>query len=226
MNNATAAQAGSLNRFFGKVYGLMGVALALSGLVAYLAAVPFQAATLSFLGRFPFAFLLVWIFELGLVVSLSRRSLEQRKGAAAMFVGFAVLNGFTLSITLMQYSIGSIAGAFFVTSATFVVMAIIGTFTKRDLSGIGHAAISALIGVIIAMLLNTFLLHSSPVDLLLMILMVVIFSGLIAYDHQRIKVLYQKGAAHNGVAIFMALELYLDFINLFLAFIRIFGRNN
>lgn len=105
-------------------------------------------------------------------------------------------------------------------------MSLVGVFTKKDLSAVGHAAYSALIGIIIAMLLNMFLLHSSAVEFFISILMVLIFSGITAYDNQRIRQVYAQTGdqAGTGMAVFFALQLYLDFINLFLAFLRIFGK--
>ena len=99
---------------------------------------------------------------------------------------------------------------------------------KRDLSGVGRAGQAALIGVIIALVLNIFILRSSVVELFISLLLVVIFAGITAYDNQSIRNIYVQtnGTAHSGIAVFMALKLYLDFINLFLAFLRIFGRNN
>ena len=100
--------------------------------------------------------------------------------------------------------------------------------TKKDLTGVGRAGMAALIGVIIAMVLNVFILRSSAVELFISLLLVVIFAGITAYDNQKIRSIYieSNGTAHSGIAVFLALQLYLDFINLFLAFLRIFGRNN
>lgn len=124
-----------------------------------------------------------------------------------------------------MYDIGTVTQAFVTASATFLVMSLVGSFTKRDLSGIGRAALSCLLGIIIAMLLNVFVLHSGAVDFFISILMVVIMSAITAYDNQMIRKIYlgTNGEAGNGVAVFMALQLYLDFINLFISFLRIFG---
>ncbi|HCS98976.1 MAG TPA: BAX inhibitor (BI)-1/YccA family protein, partial [Enterococcus faecalis] len=123
---------------------------------------------------------------------------------------------------------GTVAGSFLSAAATFGAMSLVGVFTKKDLSAVGHAAYSALIGIIIAMLLNMFLLHSNAVEFFISILMVLIFSGITAYDNQRIRQVYAQTGdqAGTGMAVFFALQLYLDFINLFLAFLRIFGKNN
>lgn len=131
-------------------------------------------------------------------------------------------------MTLAFYDIGTITQAFLTATGMFIGMSVVGMVTKKDLSGIGRAGLAALIGVIIAMFVNIFLLHSSAVDFFISILLVLIFAGITAYDNQNIRKVYiqSNGTANSGVAVFMALQLYLDFINLFLAFLRIFGRNN
>ena len=109
----------------------------------------------------------------------------------------------------------------------FFAMALIGKFTKKDLSGLGRSFIAGLIGVIIASLVNIFL-RSSGLDFIISIISVIIFSGLIAWDNQRIRYVYEQsgGNVAAGWAVSLALSLYLDFINLFLSILRIFGRDN
>lgn len=134
----------------------------------------------------------------------------------------------TISATLLLYAQTTVVSAFVSAAATFGAMAFVGMFTKKDLSAMGHAAYSALIGIIIAMVINFFFLRSGAVSFFISILMVLIFAGITAYDNQRIRQVYNEtgGQAGTGIAVFFALQLYLDFINLFIAFLRIFGKNN
>lgn len=218
----------SLQSFFGKVYGYLGLGIGISAIASYLIMSIFPKVMYTLIAN-PLLFILMWVAELGLVVYLSSKAMENPSLAFGGFMVYSILNGVMLSVTLTGYSIGNITAAFASAAVTYGVMAVFGTVTKKNLSGIGHAAISALVGVIIASLLNVFLLKSSPVDFLISLLMVVIFAGLTAYDHQKIKQYYLEfgnSEKASGIAVFCALQLYLDFINLFLAFLRIFGNKN
>ena len=128
---------------------------------------------------------------------------------------------------LALYTQATVLAAFITSSAMFFAMALIGKFTKKDLSGLGRSFIAGLIGVIIASLVNIFL-RSSGLDFIISIISVIIFSGLIAWDNQRIRYVYEQsgGNVAAGWAVSLALSLYLDFINLFLSILRIFGRDN
>lgn len=223
MNNP--AKVSGLNRFYGQVYGFLGLGIGLSALVSYLVLGPLRMQASAFINGFPLGFMGLWILELILVMVLSAKAQKNPSMALGGFIAYAILNGITLAVTLSFYSIGTITSAFATTALTFMGMSLFGAFTKRDLSGIGRAAFGLIFGIIIAMLLNVFLLHSSPVELFLSFAMVAVFSGITAYDNQMIRSIYynSNGEAHSGVAIFMALSLYLNFINLLLAFLRIFG---
>lgn len=228
MNNETVQVGTGLNKFYSKIYAFMAMGIGLSGIVAYFILNVYAYEVFSFFARTPFSFIGIWIVEIGLVIFLGMKARTNPSLAVSGFILYSLLNGITLSITLMIYTQGTVVGAFISASATFVSMALVGMFTKKDLSAMGHAAYSALIGIIIAMLLNAFILKSQPVDYLISLLMVVIFAGITAYDNQNIKNIYNQTGGHpgTGVAVFMALQLYLNFINLFLAFLRIFGKNN
>ncbi len=215
--------------FFAKVYGILGIGIAISALTSYVVIDQYLYQVVSFFAYNRIAFYGIWIAEFALVIFLSTKALKNPTLAVSGFIVYSVLNGLTLSVTLAMYNINTIAYAFASAAVTYGAMAVVGTRTKKDLSGIGQAGISALIGVIIATFLNVFLLKSSPVDLLLSILIVLIFSGLTAYDHQKIKKIYYhygEESGLSGIAVYCALTLYLDFINLFLAFLRIFGSKN
>lgn len=173
---------------------------------------------------------LVWgllIAELVLVFTVSaaieRLSLTT---ATLLFVLYSVLNGATLSFIFIAYTMSSIANVFFITAGTFAVMAFIGYTTKKDLTSIGRILFMALIGIVIATIVNLFM-HSSMLDLIVSYAGVVIFVGLTAYDSQKIKQMLQQadgtGESMQKLALMGSLTLYLDFINLFLYLLRIFG---
>ncbi len=171
-------------------------------------------------------FFVLLIVEIGLVVTLAARIQSLSAGAAtAIFIGYAALNGLTLAAILLYYTKASIASTFFVTAGTFAIMSVIGYTTKRDLSRVGSIAFMGLIGIILASVVNIFL-HSTGVYWLVTYLGVIIFVALTASDTQKIKRLIAQtdDAGAAKVAIMGALTLYLDFINLFLFLLRIFGQ--
>ena len=217
-----------INRFYAKVYGFLGMGLALSAVTSYLALWVFPLQLATFINNFPLGFVGLWIVELILVMVLGVKAQKNPSLAIGGFIAYSLLNGITLAVTLAYYDIGTVTQAFLTATLMFMGMSVVGVTTKRDLSGVGRAGQAALIGVIIALVLNIFILRSSVVELFISLLLVVIFAGITAYDNQSIRNNYVQtnGTAHSGIAVFMALKLYLDFINLFLAFLRIFGRNN
>ncbi|HGW3995729.1 TPA: Bax inhibitor-1/YccA family protein [Enterococcus faecium] len=227
MNNPSTSMSG-INRFYAKVYGFLGMGLALSAVTSYLALWVFPLQLATFINNFPLDFVGLWIVELILVMVLGVKAQKNPSLAIGGFIAYSLLNGITLAVTLAYYDIGTVTQAFLTATLMFMGMSVVGVTTKRDLSGVGRAGQAALIGVIIALVLNIFILRSSVVELFISLLLVVIFAGITAYDNQSIRNIYVQtnGTAHSGIAVFMALKLYLDFINLFLAFLRIFGRNN
>ncbi|EOH87401.1 hypothetical protein BH747_01550 [Enterococcus villorum] len=227
MNNQGTVTSG-INQFYAKVYGFLGGGLAISAVISYLALQVYPQQVFTFIRNFPLGFTGLWLIELILVVVLGVKAAKNPSLAIGGFIAYSILNGLTLAVTLAWYDIGSITKAFITATGMFLGMSLVGVFTKKDLSGVGRAGMAALIGVIIAMILNVFILRSSAVELFISLLLVVIFAGITAYDNQKIRTVYlqSNGSAHSGIAVFLALQLYLDFINLFLAFLRIFGRNN
>lgn len=215
-----------LNQFYAKVYGIFALGLGISGLAAYLSMNLFMEQTITFLSKFPLGLMGIWIAEIALVILLSVKARKNPSLTLAGFIVYSLLNGLVLSITLMAYTGATVGRAFVTAMVTFLGMSLYGIFSKRDLSGIGRVGIGLLWGVIIATVIN-FFLQSSGVDYLLSYLTVIIFLGLTAYDNQQIRNLYfaTTGEDNLGIAAFMALQLYLDFINLFLSLLRIFSRN-
>jgi FtsH-binding integral membrane protein len=170
------------------------------------------------------------IGELILVFVLSARIEKMsRTTAAVLFLGYSFLNGLTLSVILAVYTLESIQEVFFITAAMFAALSAYGYFTKKSLSGIGNFLFMGLIGIIIAGVVNIFM-DSSALNFAISVIGVVIFAGLTAYDTQRLKEMYvlmyeNEDMAAKG-AIIGALQLYLDFINLFLFLLRIFGNRD
>ena len=217
----------ALNRFFAKIYGYVAVGVGLSALVAYLSLTVFFEATLNLVmgGRF-----VIWgimIVEIALVLFASTVAAKNSPMAIPLFIAYSALNGFTISIVLWAYTGETVLLSFVTAVGMFAVMAIIGATTKKNLSAMGQALIAALIGVIIASVVNMFL-QSSGMSYIISLISVVIFAGLIAYDNQRIRYVFEEtgGNVQEGWAISLALQLYLDFVNLFLNLLRIFGRRD
>ena len=209
-----------------KVYSWMSLALVITGLTAYVVAT--NQAALNFVYGHP---AVVWVLfgaELLLVFALSAAIDKLSLSAATgLFVLYSVINGVVFSSIFLAYSLGSIATVFFITAGTFGVMSLYGYLTSSDLTSWGKILIMALIGVIIATIVNIFV-KSSMLELIVSYLGVIIFVGLIAYDTQKIKQMFlmapDAGEQTQKYALIGALSLYLDFINLFIYLLRLFGR--
>lgn len=208
-----------------KVYVWMSLALIISGFTAYYVATSPMLINLIFGSKIAFYGLIVAEFALVLSLSAAIKRLSLFT-ATLMFVLYSVINGATLSTIFIIYSQSSIANVFFITAGTFAAMAAFGYFTKKDLSLWGRYLFMGLIGIIIASVVNIFI-GSSGMDLIISYLGVLIFVGLTAYDTQKIKEMLMTapdaGEAMQKLALLGALTLYLDFINLFLHLLRIFG---
>ncbi|MGI4871046.1 MAG: Bax inhibitor-1/YccA family protein [Janthinobacterium lividum] len=205
----------------------MAVGLALTGGVALFAAS--SPAILDFVFGTRFVFIGLIIAELVIVGFLSARIFDWSRGQVqAAFVGYAVLNGVTLSVIFLAYTADSIASTFFTSALMFGVMSAFGYFTKSDLSGWGKLLSMAVIGLVIALVVNMFL-QNSTLNLVASFIGVIVFTALAAYDTQKLKQLAFLGVtegeevAHKA-SILGALTLYLDFVNLFLFLLRFFGR--
>ena len=216
---------GSLMR---RVYLWMALGLGMTALTAL-----FVANTPQFVMAIFGSQILFWVLifgELGLVLWLTAAASRLNFSTMGMlFALYCVLNGATLSVIFLVYEIGSIAQCFFITAGTFGAMSLVGYFTKRDLSSIGRILIMALIGVIIATVVNLFM-RNSALDMIINYAGVLIFVGLTAYDTQKIKNMLLEaeqqadGNTLGKIALLGSLSLYLDFVNLFLYLLRIFGR--
>ena len=212
------------NAFLNRVYGWMCLALALTGGTAWIVAHQENLLKAVLKGWW-----LLLILELGLVIGLTA-AIRKLSPAAALigFLAYSVVNGATLSLVLIAYTQESVAGAFFAASLTFGVTGLIGWFIKSDLSVLHRLLMMSLIGLIIASVINIFL-GSSGLQFLICVIGVLVFAALTAYDTQKIKklamVMGEEDASFAGkVAVIGALALYLDFINLFLYLLQLFGR--
>ncbi len=210
-----------------KVYLWMTMALVISGMTAYMVSESAGIQQVIFGNSVVFWGLLIG--ELALVFAitgmLNRISLTT---ATLLFALYSVLNGAVLSSVFMIYTMSSITSVFLITAGTFGVMSLIGYTTKTDLSSMGKILLMALIGLIIATVVNVFFIKSTGFDLILSYVGVLIFVGLTAWDTQKIKnMLVEAPDASEQMqklALMGALTLYLDFINLFLYLLRIFGK--
>jgi len=210
-----------------KVYLWMTMALVISGMTAYMVAESPAIQQMIFGNSIVFWGLLIGelVLVMAVMSMLNRISLTT---ATLLFALYSVLNGATLSSIFMVYTMSSITSVFLITAGTFAAMSLIGYTTKTDLSSMGKILMMALIGIIIATLVNVFLIKSSGFDLIISCVGVLIFVGLTAWDTQKIKnmMLEAPDASENmqKLALIGALTLYLDFVNLFLYLLRLFGR--
>jgi len=240
-----------LRSYLLRVYNYMGLGLVVTGLVAWFAfnaattgnaasaATDATGATLAFapglyltsFGAAIYTSPLMWLIvfaPLAFVLVLSFGINKMSVAAAQLsFWAFAAVMGLSLSSIFLQYTSTSIARVFFISAATFGAMSLYGYTTKRDLTGMGSFLFMGLIGVVIASVVNMFI-GSSALTFGISILGVLVFVGLTAYDTQRIKMSYSESYGATALAksaIMGALSLYLDFINLFLMLLRLFGGN-
>ncbi len=216
-----------VNEFIRSVYNWMAVGLALTGFTAYYVANTPALVQAVFGNQILFFGLIIG--QLGLVFFISARIQRlQASTATALFLLYSVLMGVTLSFIFLVYTASSITSTFFICAATFVACSVYGWTTKRDLTSLGGFLFMGLIGIIIASVVNIFI-RSSAMHMIISYIGVLVFVGLTAYDTQHLKTMalnqpadLEAGVIRKG-AIMGALKLYLDFINLFLMLLRIFG---
>lgn len=220
-------KAAARSAFVTRTYAWMALALVISAASAFFTANCPPLLRVLFGTRY--GFIVCAVLELGLVIWLSASIRKMSVAAAAFaFIAYSVINGVTLSSIFWAYTSAAIARTFIVSALMFGGMAIFGATTKQRLDTAGRYLIMALWGVVIASIVNM-LLKSDGLDWIVSIITVVLFTGLTAYDSQKIQ---QAGAADNGsdtfkkASIIGALELYLDFINIFLSLLRLFGRRD
>ena len=208
------------------MYAWMAIALVITGFTAF--AVANTYSMISALVTSPIIYYGLIFAELGLVYYLSSRIFRMSFATAGLlFAVYSIINGVTLSLIFLIFEIGSIVSTFFITAGTFGAMAVVGSFLKKDLSFIGRFALMALIGLIIAGVVNIFM-RSEGFSFIIAIIGVLVFTALTAYDAQKMKNLiaengYEINENTQKLALIGALELYLDFVNLFLYLLRLLG---
>jgi len=227
-----AAAAQSQNRFLYQMYAWMGVAILLTAFAAFFTAQNAGLLQLIFGdGRgFPLGLIVLVVAELALVWYLSARVFQlSLETGVALFALYSVLNGVTLSSIFLVYTLPSISSTFFICAALFFAMSFYGWTTKADLSKWGNILFMALIGIVIAGLVNWFL-KSEALSYVISFIGVIIFTGLTAYDTWKMKQAREQigddAVMVRKLGLLGALSLYLDFVNLFLMLLRLFGRRN
>jgi hypothetical protein len=224
--SSSTAAAERVSAFLWKVYAWMSIGLGLTAVVAYTVAGSPDILRALVGNRIMFFALI--IAELGLVFYISARADQLApRTAAGLFALYSGLNGVTLSVVLMAYTGESVAGTFVVTAGMFGALALFGSTTKRSLAGVGQFMMMGLIGLILASVVGMFW-HNDAMQFLISVIGVIVFTGLTAYDAQRLKqmALVTPDGQLAGYAIVGALSLYLDFINLFLMLLRFTGRRD
>ncbi|QBO35461.1 Bax inhibitor-1/YccA family protein [Periweissella cryptocerci] len=213
-----------LAKFFAKMYRYMSMALLVSAITAWSTANVFTGLMQAISTNRLFFYGLI-IVEFALVLAVNSKGIRGVASALPMLILFSIVNGVLLSSIFVIYSGASIIGAFVGTAAIFISMSVWGMVTKKSMTKLGSHLFGALIGLIVASVVNMFL-GNGAVGLFLSWASVIIFTLLSAYDTNKMKQIYmQNGNSANmtGLAVFGALSLYLDFINIFLSLLRIFG---
>lgn len=210
-----------LHKMMPKVYGWMVAGLGTTALASGYVLSDISIIEALLLNRLVFFGLIIVQFLLVGFLAVRVYSMSKTV-AASVFLGYSLLNGITLSIVFLLYTSTSIVSTFFICAMMFAASSIYGLVTKKDLTGMGSFMMMGLFGIIIASLVN-FFLHSSALSWVISVIGVVVFTALTAYDTQRIQDNLQQHSNSDTVAIHGALHLYLDFINLFLFLLRLFG---
>lgn len=223
-NNEIYSNQAGLNSFMTKMYGFMAGAVAMSAITAYLISNVYRVQALTFFANNRWAIWGILILQVVLVMSMSFKAGRSPAMSLTGLGLYSVLEGLFFGLIVQVYSSQDVTMAFVSATVMFIVLALMGTNTKKDLSGIGRQAMAALIALIIVMIINIFL-KSSIITLAFSFIGVIIFAALIAWDSQRFRQMYiQYGNQVNAtnLAIMGALQLYLDFVNLFIQLLNIF----
>jgi FtsH-binding integral membrane protein len=215
-----------LRSFLAKMYGYMSLAVLVSAIVAFLSMTVWKPVIFGAFASHPLMFLMIFIISMfAMIGGIQVNATRNPAMSFTLLMLFAVVFGAEMSITLSLYTTASIVGAFFAATAVFGTMAVIGTTTKRDMSRLGTHLFAALIGLLVATVVNMFL-KSVMISYVFSYIGVLIFAGLSMWDANRMRDMYLKygdQVSSTGLAVTGALQLYLDFVNLFLYFVQIFG---
>ncbi|VDG19898.1 Bax inhibitor-1/YccA family protein [Lactiplantibacillus mudanjiangensis] len=215
-----------LRSFLTRMYGYMALAVLVSAVVAYLSMTVWKPVIFGAFASHPLMFLMIFVISMfALIGGIQVNATRNPAMSFTLLMLFAVIFGAEMSITLALYTKAVLAGAFVSAAAVFGTMAVIGTTSKRDMSKLGTHLFAALIGLIVASVVNLFL-QSEAISYIFSYIGVLIFAGLSMWDANRMRDMYlQYGdqVSANGLAITGALQLYLDFVNIFMYFVQIFG---
>ncbi|EFG54840.1 BAX inhibitor (BI)-1/YccA family protein [Lactobacillus amylolyticus] len=214
----------AVNSFLTKTYSIMALAVLVSALTAFLSTTVFKAAFVALFSNKASAWIILFL-PLILSFAISFRAIRNPVASFVMLMIMAVAYGLTFAIICAAYTDATVATAFVSAAAVFITMAVYGTVTKRDLDNIGSYGTAALIGFIVATIVNIFL-RNPMITYIFAYIGVLIFVGLTAWNAQQMKTIYAKYADQTnslGLATAGALQLYLDFVNLFMFFLQIFG---
>ncbi len=208
-----------LSNYFSKIFMWMFIGLVLTGLTGYFVSI--NALFLNFVLK---SFYFLIFLEIIIVIKFSSliKKINSTQ-AILMFLLYAFINGLTFSGIFAEYKLGSMLIVLLSTSIFFIILSLYGFFTKQDLTKFGTIMFIGLISAIIVSIINMFLLNSN-LEIILSIVVIVIFLGLTAFDIQRLKAIYYSNSEENNIAVYGALELYLDFINIFIRLLSLFGR--
>lgn len=222
-----ADQAG-LNSFLTKMYGNMTLAVLVSALSAYLTMNVFATQVLGYFQQHQGMVWLILLLPIALSMGISFSATRNPVGGFIMLMLVAIIYGVEFALIARAFTAANITAAFISSAAVFATMALYGTVTKRDLSKFGAHAMAALVALIIASIINIFL-KSPAITYIFSYIAVIIFVVLTAWDAQKMKQIYLNYSNENsvmGLAIVGALQLYLDFVNLFISFLQIFGMSD
>ena len=215
----------ALNTILGRAFLYMFIALLLTGITSvFVASSPALLTAIFATGRLGFIF----IFALEFVIVIACTTAMNRDNvvlSAVLFAAYSIINGLLFSVIFLAFELTSIISVFFTTAAVFGIMAFLGAVTKRDLTKLGNILLAGLIGIIIASVINIFI-GSTVADLIVTIIGVAVFLGFTAYDVNKIIKMSNSytGLSSNTIALYGAMQLYLDFVNLFIKLLRLFGK--
>lgn len=214
-----------LNQFLTRMYGNMALAVLVSAFSAYLTMNTFRVQIFGYFAAHPAMVWIVLLLPIALSMGISFSATRNPVGAFVMLMLVSIIYGVEFALIAGVYTGASIASAFVSSATIFIVMAIFGTVTKRDLSRAGSQAMAALIALMIAYLINMFL-QSPAITYIFSFIAVIIFTVLTGWDAQKMKQIYVNNSGQvsvSGLAVLGALQLYLDFVNLFISLLQIFG---
>lgn len=229
-NNVFNNRSITFNGFLSNVFSKLAIGLGLSGVIAALVSINLDRI-INFVGAGSFGIFMIvaLIAELVVGVSFSARLMKmKRQEAWGCYIAYSCLTGLSLALIIQNYTTGSVVFAFIATVIMFGCMAIIGHNSKVDLTSFGTIAMTGLVSIIITSILNALIFKSAMINYIISVVGVLIFLGLVAYDMQKLRQIYERASFdyefEEKMMIYGAFTLYLDFINLFIRILEIFGR--